>query len=140
MFLFEPIRARCHASSAAGVCRLRLSEVAGFDWDRVAFIRMHASMQQAARALGVAALPKPEFEDWIVFVKGSQVTRIDRRSYDPDKPFLDTVFLDFAGTSEGWLILTRDADQVELSAASDPRNLLLRLVPPAATPSRPPPA
>lgn len=126
MTSFAPLIEYC--KGVATPCKVRLSEITKFEWDRVAFIRMQASPTQAAAALGLKALPKKEFEDLIVFMKGDQIASMDKRPYDPERPFHRTVFLDFDETRDKWKIFTQNQDlfQVIIDSSDGHDNILLR--------------
>ena len=134
MLLFKPIEERC--DSASTPCRIRLSDVTDFEWDHAGFVRMQAPPPQAAAALGVRSLSMPEFEDWIVFVKGGEVVKVDKRPYHPERPFDRTVFLDFAGSKDRWRIFARSEAtfDVEISQSGALRNILLRATATGGTP------
>ena len=123
-----PLLERCKATGTT--CRVRLSEVTRFEWDRVAFVRMQTPPTQAASALGLKELAIPEFEDWIVFLKGDRIASVDIRRYNPEQPFDQTVFLDFSGTREMWKIFTRDQDlfEVVINSSSGRNNIILKPV------------
>lgn len=95
MKLYDAITQAC---AGRAPCEIELAALTPFTWDRVGFVPMHASNKKAALAMGVAALSRPDFEDWIVFVRAGEVVGVERRAYEPEAPFQRTVFLS-AGAS-----------------------------------------
>jgi len=122
MPLFSPLRAACDARPAP--CRVRLSEVAPFPWDRVAFV---TGDQVDAAALGVDAFEPAWLENSIVFMEGRKVVRRDRMPYhsgwfpsvDPDPIYDGTVFLG-DDPEQPLAVFTRDADSFTVTEVDEP--------------------
>jgi len=103
--IYEALNAICPVT--ATTCVIELWKITDFEWDRVVFVKMTAANSVVAARTGVKQIPREEFEDVILFLAGHQVVRVAKRRYHPEKPFSRSVFFDFSGTAERYLIFSR---------------------------------
>ncbi len=71
------------------------AELTDFEWDRMAFVQMHATNTATATALEISDITRPEFEDWIVFLLKDKMVHHVTRTYDPEVAYNKTLFFDF---------------------------------------------
>ncbi len=99
--LYDALSEKCPPDKSS--CLIDLATITSFQWDRVVFVKMTAATQVVAANIGVDIPGRQEFEDLILFLEGGKIVETVRRKYHPEKPFKETVFLDFSSTGQRFL-------------------------------------
>lgn len=109
MELFNLIESHCGASEA---CEVDLSQLTPWEWDKLVVVKMHSLPSQVTVAVGINGYTVPEFEEQLIFLQENDVVKVVKRTYNPEKPYNQTVF--FEGIPKGEKILSLSSSEASL--------------------------
>ena len=89
------IYAQLNDACPSADCEIYLDSVIHGNWTQVIFAKRMCLMAELESYIDVDHLDLGEFDDAILFAQGREITRMEIRTYHPEKPFNQTVFLDF---------------------------------------------